>query len=313
MTPRTRLLATACAFILMGPAAFAQPPAAAQTPRMAITIDDLPISQPSWHTPQQMRAITQGLMAALAAHGANAVGFVNAQKLDVDGEVDDARIDLLRTWLASGQELGNHTRSHPSLHEIPVDDWLADVVAGEAVVKDLVVAGGGTWRWFRHPYLHVGTTPTVQAQTHAFLAERGYTVAPVSLDNSDWLYARAYAKAWNDGDEAGKRRLGEDYLRYMLEVVAYYEEQTTLVVGRPIPQILLIHANALNADWLGALLDNGPHVRRGGVVIVQTAPSGGAAARIFHGHGFDLVRRLPGAHRDVLVARRSGWQFKEAA
>lgn len=77
----------------------------------------------------------------------------------------------------------------------------------------------------------------------------------------------------------------------------------------------LLAAHTASGDWLGALLDNGPHVRRGGVVIVQTAPSvgGGAAARIFHGHGFDLVRRLPGAHRDVLVARRSGWQLKEAA
>lgn len=75
----------------------------------------------------------------------------------------------------------------------------------------------------------------------------------------------------------------------------------------------LLAAHTASGDWLGALLDNGPHVRRGGVVIVQTAPSGGAAARIFHGHGFDLVRRLPGAHRDVLVARRSGRQLREAA
>lgn len=77
----------------------------------------------------------------------------------------------------------------------------------------------------------------------------------------------------------------------------------------------LLAAHTASGDWLNALLDNGPHVRRGGVVIVQTSPSvgGGAAARIFHGHGFDLVRRLPGAHRDVLVARRALVQLKEAA
>ena len=69
----------------------------------------------------------------------------------------------------------------------------------------------------------------------------------------------------------------------------------------------LLAAHTASGEWLSELLDHGPHVREGGVVIVQTRPSvgGGAAARIFHGHGFDLVRRLPGTHRDVLVARRA--------
>lgn len=69
----------------------------------------------------------------------------------------------------------------------------------------------------------------------------------------------------------------------------------------------LLAAHTASGEWLCELLDCGPHVREGGVVIVQTRPSlgGASAARIFHGHGFDLVRRLPGAHRDVLVARRA--------
>ncbi len=233
----------------------AQPPAPPPPSlRMAVTIDDLPISQPSWHTPEQMRRITAGLMDALAKHGVPAVGFVNANKLEVDGRVDAGRQDLLRIWLSSGHELGNHTRSHPSLHEVDSGAWMADVVAGEPGVKDLVEGDGGRWHWFRHPYLHVGTSPEVQAETYAFLAGRGYTVAPVTIDNSEWVYGRAYARAWNDGDEDLKRRLGEDYLRYMLEVVDYFEGQTDLIVGRPIPQVLLIHAYALNAEWLDPLL-----------------------------------------------------------
>ena len=69
----------------------------------------------------------------------------------------------------------------------------------------------------------------------------------------------------------------------------------------------LLAAHTASGEWLEALLEAGPHVQPGGVVIVQTRPNvgGAAAARIFHRHGFDLVRRLPGAHRDVLVARRA--------
>ncbi len=252
---RTSVLALMLVLWPLAAPSGAQPPAPPPPAmQMAITIDDLPISQPSWHTPEQMQRITAGLMAALAAHDARAVGFVNANKLEVDGQVDASRLDLLRTWLAAGHELGNHTRTHPSLHEVAPAAWMADVVAGEPAVKDLVEDSGGRWRWFRHPYLHVGTTPQVQAETYAFLAGRGYTVAPVTLDNSEWVYGKAYAEAWNDGDEDLKRRLGEDYLRYMLEVVEYYERQTELIVGGPLPQVLLIHAYALNADWLGPLL-----------------------------------------------------------
>jgi peptidoglycan/xylan/chitin deacetylase (PgdA/CDA1 family) len=253
------MMRTLLAILVLGSLAAApldaQPPAPPPPPpQLAVTIDDLPISQPSWHTPAQMQRITAGLMAALAKHGVQAVGFVNANKLEVDGKVDPARQDLLRTWLASGHELGNHTRSHPSLHEVAPAAWMDDVVAGETGVKKLVEASGGRWHWFRHPYLHVGTSSQIQAETYAFLADRGYTVAPVSLDNSEWVYGRAYARAWNDGDEELQRRLGEDYLRYMLEVVDYYERQTDLIVGRPIPHVLLIHAYALNAEWLDPLL-----------------------------------------------------------
>jgi len=238
-------------------AALSAPAQAADAParRMAITVDDLPIAQISQHTPAQQETITVRLLAALAAHRAPAVGFVNTGKLEVAGAVDPAREALLGRWLAAGCELGNHTRTHPSLHQVEPAVWEADVVAGETPLKALVEAGGGRLRWFRHPYLHLGLSADVQAETAAFLAGRGYTVAPVTLDNSDWLYARAHTRAWNAGDAEAAQRLGEDYLRYMLSVVEFYEGQAEQIVGRAIPQILLIHANALNADWLGPLLE----------------------------------------------------------
>jgi hypothetical protein len=49
-------------------------------------------------------------------------------------------------------------------------------------------------------------------------------------------------------------RLGGSYVDYMLDVVAFYEGQAEAIVGRPIPQVLLVHAYALNADHLGRLL-----------------------------------------------------------
>lgn len=110
-------------------------------------------------------------------------------------------------------------------------------------------------RWFRHPFLHTGRTEEVQARVAAFLDAHGYRIAPVTIDNGEWIYGGAYARAWNRGDDEAMERLGRDYVRYMLEVVDFYEGQSEAILGRQLPQVLLVHAYALNADWLDELLD----------------------------------------------------------
>ncbi len=128
------------------------------------------------------------------------------------------------------------------------------MLRGERVLRPLVARHGGTLRWFRHPYLHLGRSAELQHRNERFFAEHGYRIAPVTVDDGEWIYARAYAAAWNAGDAAAQERLATDYRRYMLAVVEFYEQQARRIVGRPIPQVLLVHANALNADHLGELL-----------------------------------------------------------
>lgn len=222
--------------------------------RMAITLDDLPVGPPGRHTTAQQEEITAGLLATLAEHDVPVVGFVNEAKLESDGEVDPERVALLERWLDAGQELGNHGHSHLDLHTVDPERWMADVLRGERVTRPLVEGRGGTLRWFRHPFLHTGRSPEVQRRTERFLADHGYRVAPVTVDNGEWIYADAYADAWNRGDGAAMDRLGEDYVRYMLEVVEFYEAQAERIVGGALPHVLLLHAYALNADRLDALL-----------------------------------------------------------
>jgi peptidoglycan/xylan/chitin deacetylase (PgdA/CDA1 family) len=221
---------------------------------MAITVDDLPVAQPSWHSDEQMGRITSDLLATFKKHGVQAVGFVNEGKLEHDGEIDPFRVGILKRWLDAGHELGNHGYSHLDLHRAPPDEWMADVVRGEKVTRGLVEANGGRLRYFRHPFLHTGMSVEIQAETGDFLASHGYTVSPVTIDNSEWIYGRGYAHAYNDGDGELKERIGRDYVRYMLEVVEFYETQSEIIVGRAIPHVLLVHAYALNADWLDELL-----------------------------------------------------------
>ncbi|HEX9189215.1 MAG TPA: polysaccharide deacetylase family protein, partial [Vicinamibacteria bacterium] len=94
-------------------------PAPAAAPRegraMAVTVDDLP-AHPATDL-EEMRRITDGVLAALGRHRASAVGFVNEGKLEPAGE-RVARLSLLRAWLEAGHDLGNHTYSHPDLQRV---------------------------------------------------------------------------------------------------------------------------------------------------------------------------------------------------
>lgn len=228
----------------------------ANAPRlMAVTIDDLPVGPPGRHTLDQEQRITEELLSLLVERGVPAIGFVNENKLETDSEVDDDRVALLERWLDAGMALGNHGYSHLSLHRVEVEAWIEDVLRGERVSRPLVESHGREFKWFRHPFLHAGESVEVQNRTREFLHSHGYRIAPVTIDNSEWIYADVYANAWNAGDQVLMRRVGKDYVRYMLEVVEFYEKQSRQIAGELIPQTLLIHANALNADWLGDLLD----------------------------------------------------------
>jgi hypothetical protein len=41
----------------------------------------------------------------------------------------------------------------------------------------------------------------------------------------------------------------------MRDVIEFWERQSVAILGREIPQILLLHANTINADHVGAILD----------------------------------------------------------
>lgn len=51
-----------------------------------------------------------------------------------------------------------------------------------------------------------------------------------------------------------RERAQQEYVRYMESVVMFFEQRSVEVVGREVPQILLIHASQLNADLMTSLL-----------------------------------------------------------
>jgi peptidoglycan/xylan/chitin deacetylase (PgdA/CDA1 family) len=220
--------------------------------RVAITFDDLPVVSRNFTTIRDHERVTTQLVASVRAHHVPAIGFVNEQKLYRDGVLDESAVGLLRQWTRAGLELGNHTYSHLDLHAVPLPDYLDDIARGDDVTRRVLAEVGRRPRYFRHPFLHTGRTLAARAQVDSLLAARGYRVAPVTLDNSDYAFAAAYDAALGR-DSAEARRIGAEYVAYMERVFAFYEDQSRTIEGREIPQVLLIHASVLNADCFDAL------------------------------------------------------------
>ncbi|QQS41307.1 MAG: polysaccharide deacetylase family protein [Acidobacteriota bacterium] len=227
--------------------------AAAQTKRtVAVTIDDLPVVS-KFDDLEVRREITRKLLAHVKKAGVPAIGFVNERKLYREDQLIADEVALLGQWLDAGLELGNHTYSHRSLHSIPVEDYLADITKGEKITKGLLEKQGLKMRYFRHPFLQTGLAIDTKTSVSRFLKQNGYTIAPVSIDNADYIFAAAYDNAKIRKDEDLRRRVAEAYVPYMEAKTDYWERQSKALLGREMSQILLIHANSINADLFGEL------------------------------------------------------------
>ena len=221
--------------------------------QMVITIDDLPVIT-RIRGMEVKKTVTKGILTALTKHKAPGIGFVNENKLETNGKVDPEKVTLLEEWLEAGMDLGNHAYSHPDLNRISLENYEKDILKGEKITKELLEKKGMKMRYFRHPFLHAGNTTEKKTGLEAFLKENSYQPAPVTIDNSEWIFAAAYDKALMEKDEKMQLKLGGAYLAYMEAKIAFYEGQTQKLFQREIPQILLIHANTINRDYLDDLL-----------------------------------------------------------
>jgi peptidoglycan/xylan/chitin deacetylase (PgdA/CDA1 family) len=216
--------------------------------QVAITIDDLPRGGDGGpRTVEAVRAMTTKLLAPFREGRIPVIGFVNASH-DLGAGPGGVR-QILDLWLDAGADLGNHSYSHLNLHQVGLDEYTSDIVKGEPLLREALTARQKKLVFYRHPFLFTGETPGVRRALQQFLDRREYRVAPVTLDNGDYLFARAYSSPkWRD-------RVKREYVRYMEATVAFFEQRSIEVVGREIPQILLIHASQLNADLMPELLD----------------------------------------------------------
>ena len=226
----------------------------AQQKMVAITIDDLPFVRMNLFSDKELIQKTDNLLTALEKQNAPATGFVNLSKVYKSGELDSVRFNLLRQWLHKGFDLGNHTFSHPDYNYVSYNCFINDIEKNEPILNSLLAKYHKSMPYFRHPYLHRGNNIAKADSLEEYLLNRNYVEAPVTIDNAEWIFAAAYDSVLKTHNKSSINRVGKEFISYMESKVKYYEGQSDKLFGRNISQILLIHANSLNSDYMDELL-----------------------------------------------------------
>ena len=211
---------------------------------MAITIDDLPWAG---DLPIGDTAAVQGLgriAAVLRVHGVVSTGFVISNRVS-------GNEGALQTWVNWGNAIGNHSASHPDLNRVSVRQWLDDIRRCDSYLKRF---GSRVTPFFRFPYLHYGNTNDKKLEAAAGLKAMGLRTARVTIDNSEWILARAYALACASGDAKLRHEIGREFIRHIVAATEHADAVARRNIGRPVRQVLLLHANSLVDDHLDALL-----------------------------------------------------------
>ncbi len=224
-----------------------------QKKKVCFSIDDLPLVTYGIADSAYQKSLMDKLIATLQKNKIPAIGFVNEIKLYKNNVAVPLQVKLLNQWVDGGLELGNHTYSHHDYNSLSFAQFSQDVLRGESVTKEILGQKGLSPKYFRHPFLHVGNSKEKCDSLNVFLSDHGYAIAPVTIDNEDYVFALAYKRAEDKKDFGLMKRIGSDYIVYMESKLKYFERQASLLFGSNINQILLLHASLLNADYMDSL------------------------------------------------------------
>lgn len=218
-------------------------PNPAEPPQIAITLDDFALEEVSLAKATQRN---QAVIATLRKHNnLQAAGFICGRR--VDNEIGKS---VLKEWDQAGHIIANHTYSHWYYHKHSVEEFSADILRCEALIKDYK----NFRKYFRFPLLKEGNTIERRDQMRAFLKKQGYRQGYVTIDASDWYIDERLRARQAQNPQADLHGYQKYYLDHIWDRATYYDNLALKVLGRRVKHTLLIHHNLLNSLFLDDLL-----------------------------------------------------------
>ena len=218
--------------VLAGAAALAACGGGVPQKRVAITMDDFNL--PS--DPARARERDARIRSHLPVRAA---GFVSGKY-----EESAAFDEVLGGWATDGHILANHTYSHMWSSRHDTDTITADIARNHRLLVDR----DGFQPYFRFPFLDYGRDRVQRLEYRAFLNGAGYRVAPVTIDTFDWNVTDRLA-------EGNRTRVRNYWLGAVMEEAEYAHALAVALGYLSMPHQMLVHHNALNALYLGDLVE----------------------------------------------------------
>lgn len=210
--------------------------------RLALTFDDAPRSDTQVMSGWERAA---RILAALDSAGVDEVAFFSLSK-PAEGE----GLERLQTYAAAGHILGNHSASHPNLHEVGAEAFMQDVRTAHAKLSQLQ----GFRPWFRFPMLNEGKSTEERDRVRRELAELGYSQGYVTIDTFDFYIDNFLKHAAAAGRELDKPALGRLYVELIRDAAEHYDSVACRWLGRSPAHVLLLHENDVAALYLDDLI-----------------------------------------------------------
>lgn len=202
----------------------------AQNKTIAITIDDLPFVG-------EYRNFHLNMMIdALKEHQIPATGFI------IGSEVRNDNWEILRKFRDAGLGLGNHTFTHINLNKVETKAYINDIKQADQLLLPVLTEP----KYFRYPYLAMSSGEK-RNKILCYLSKKNYHVAPITIDSKDFFFNQRLLSV----PEVNRRHYLDElkpfYLDFIAQQTVQAEEHSHYNKKTDQAQILLIHANLLNA------------------------------------------------------------------
>lgn len=218
----------------------------ARAERLLLTIDDLPLVSAEYFARDEQARQFRAILDAIEKHGARGVFFANGERIRPHHE------PLLDELVRRGHLVGNHTWSHPSLNDVPVEDYQADILRNDRALARWMKGP----RYFRYTFLQTGVTRASRDAVARFLTAQGYRAVPVTIDTDDWDFNIQYTRSVKRGSPGEAAAIARRYREAVARNAATGRAEARRKLGRDMAHVLLLHMNLLNADELDRLLSS---------------------------------------------------------
>jgi len=207
--------------------------------KISITIDDVP----NYKT-------TYDLIRTIDKLNIPIFIFVNEGRPAKDSSKLTTKILLKKWFQRKNINIGNHTNNHLRYSTTQFDTFKQDIINGEIITKKLAKRYSKKINYFRFPFNDLGLDSNSQQQISEFLKSKKYTIAPFTVESSDWMYNSVYEYYLNNKDTLNANKIGQEYVEKTIEFIDFFEQVSLKYFKRNINQIYLCHDNTINVDYL---------------------------------------------------------------